>query len=71
MATFDQIQLKTRTNQQWCFIKKGVIKTFAKFTGKHLCQSLFFDKVARLKPENLLKRDSDKGVFQFLRAAIF
>ena len=26
--------------------KKGVRKTFAKFTGKHLCQSLFFNKTA-------------------------
>ena len=29
-----------------CFIKKGAVKYFAKLTGKHLCQSLFFDKVA-------------------------
>ena len=28
------------------FCKKGVLKNFAKFTGKHLCQSLFFNKVA-------------------------
>ena len=29
------------------FCKKGVlIKSFAKFTGKLMCQSLFFDKVA-------------------------
>ena len=27
------------------FCKKGVLKNFAKFTGKHLCQSLFFNKV--------------------------
>ena len=27
------------------FYKKGIIKNFAKFTGKHLCQSLFFNKV--------------------------
>ena len=26
----------------------GVLKNFAKFTGKHLCQSLFFTKVADL-----------------------
>ena len=32
-----------------CSITKGVLKTFAKFTGKHLCQSLFFNKVASLK----------------------
>ena len=24
---------------------------FAKFTGKQLCQSLFFNKVARLRPQ--------------------
>ena len=29
---------------------------FAKFTGKHLCQSLFFNKVATLMPANLLKK---------------
>ena len=29
-------------------MKKGVIKNFAKFTTKHLCQSLIFNKVAGL-----------------------
>ena len=28
------------------FCKNGVLKNFAKFTGKHLCKSLFFNKVA-------------------------
>ena len=28
------------------FCKKGVLKSFAKFTGKYLRQSLFFNKVA-------------------------
>ena len=28
------------------FCKKGVVRNFAKFTGKHLCQSLFFNIVA-------------------------
>ena len=27
-------------------MKKGALKIFAKFTGKHLCQGLFFNKVA-------------------------
>ena len=31
------------------FCKKGVPKKFANFTGKHLHQSLFFNKVAVLK----------------------
>ena len=38
------------------FCKKGVLRNFAKFTGKHLCQSLFFDKVAGLRPATLLKK---------------
>ena len=28
------------------FCENGVLRNFAKFTGKHLCQSLFFNKVA-------------------------
>ena len=28
------------------FFKKGVLRNFAKLTGKHLCQSLFFNNVA-------------------------
>ena len=31
------------------FIGKGVLRNFAKLTGKHLCQSLFFNKVAGLR----------------------
>ena len=38
------------------FCKKGALKNFAKFTGKHLCQSLFFDKVHGPKPATLLKK---------------
>ena len=32
------------------FYKKGVLRNFTKFTPKHLCQSLFFNKVAGLRP---------------------
>ena len=39
-----------------CSVKKGVLKNFTKFTGKHLCQSLFFNKVAGLRPATLLKK---------------
>ena len=31
-----------------CSVRKGVLRNFAKFTGKHLCQSLFLNKVAGL-----------------------
>ena len=35
---------------------RGVLREFAKFTRKHLCQSLFFNKVAWLRPATLSKR---------------
>ena len=39
-----------------CSIKKGVLRNFTKFTGKHLCQSLFLNNVAGLRPATLLKK---------------
>ena len=30
------------------FCNKDVVRNFARFTGKHLCQGLFFNKVAHL-----------------------
>ena len=39
--------------------KKGVLKNFTEFTGKHLRCSLFFNKVAGLRPENLLKKRNE------------
>ena len=38
------------------FFKKGVLKNFANFTGKHLCWSLFFNKVAGLRACNFIKK---------------
>ena len=38
------------------FYEKGVLKNFAKFTGKHLCQSLFFINIAGQWPTILLKK---------------
>ena len=52
-----------RSNHQRCSMRKGVLRNFAKFTGKHLCQSLFF---CRLRPATLLKRDSGTGFFLWI-----
>ena len=38
------------------FCKKGVLRRFTKFTRKHLCQSLLFNRVAGLRPATLLKK---------------
>ena len=37
-------------------MKKCVLRNFTKFTGKHLCQSLFFNRFAGFRPANLLKK---------------
>ena len=44
---FEEITYKSR--HQRCSVRKGVPRNFAKFTEKHLCQSLFFNKVAGLR----------------------
>ena len=39
-----------------CSFGKSAPKNFAKFTVKHLCQSLLFNQVAHLKPATLIKK---------------
>ena len=45
-----------RSSQQRCSLKRVVLKNFAKFTGKHLYQILFFNTVAGLRAGTLLKK---------------
>ena len=45
-----------RSSHRRCSVRKGVLRNFAKFTGKRLCQGLFFNKVAGLRPATLLKK---------------
>ena len=47
---------RCRSSRPEVFCKRGVLRNFTKFTGKHLCQSLFFNKVAGLRPATLLKK---------------
>ena len=44
------------------FYKKGVLKNLAKFTGKHLCQSLFL-KNLQVSPCNFNKKETLAQVF--------
>ena len=48
---------------QRCSVK-NILKNVAKFTGKHLYQNLFLNKVAGLRPSAYYKRDSSTDVFQ-------
>ena len=49
----------SRSNQRWCSVKKGVFRDFPKFIGKHVCQSLFFNK----ETATLLKKETLAQVF--------
>ena len=48
--------LHSETVIQMCSVKKGVLKNFAIFKGKHLCWCLFSIKVVDLKAYNFIKK---------------
>ena len=50
------LKTQSRSSRPEVFCKKGVLRNFTKFIGKHLCQSLLFNRVAGLRPTNLLKK---------------
>ena len=52
----DVILSRFRNTRPDVFCKKGVLRNFAKITGKHLCPSVFFNKVAGLRPASFLKK---------------
>ena len=43
-----------KSSHQRCFVKKCVLRNFAKFKGKQLCQRLFSNKLAGLRPDEHL-----------------
>ena len=74
-----QIYFAVSTSRNSCpevFCKKGVLRNIAKLTGKHLYQSLFFNKVAGLSAATLLKKRLWHKCFpvnfaQFLETSFF
>ena len=50
------VSSKARSSPSEVSCKRAILRNFAKFTGKHLYQSLFFNKVAGLRPATLLKK---------------
>ena len=44
-------------------MRKGVLRNIAKFLGKELCQSLFFEKVSGLSLQLYLKKETLAQVF--------
>ena len=65
-----------RSSDPEVFCKKDVLKNFTKFTGKHLCWNICFNKVASLRPGTLLKERFQHGCLpvnftKFLRTPFF
>ena len=50
------MSLYDRSSRPDVFCKKGVLRKFVKFTGKHFRQSLFFNKVVGLRAATFLKK---------------
>ena len=58
---FEKQKFYVRSSQRRCSVKKDVLRNFAKFTGKHLYRSLFFNKVAGLS--NFIEKEALAQVF--------
>ena len=56
------IELDSEAVVQRCSVTEGVLRNFAKFTGKHLCQSLFSIKLQALQ----LYQKGDPGTGAFM-----
>ena len=62
------LQVKDRRSHLKYSVRKGVLRNFAKFTGKHLCQSLSFNKVV---PYNFIKKETVAQLFSCEFCEIF
>ena len=60
----------TRSSHQRCSKKKSVLKNSINFTGKHLYQSLFFNKVMGLKPATLSINKKALAKYVFLKVFV-
>ena len=74
VENFEQY-LNTEAVVRRCSVKEVFLKILQKFKGKHLCESLSFNKVACLRPATLLKkklwhRSFPVNFAKFLRALV-
>ena len=61
LALFQNV-LAYRSSHRRCSARKDVLRNSTKFTGKHLCQSLYLNNVAGW-PETLLKQRLEHRCF--------
>ena len=70
MPSFWERSSITQKQPPEVYYKKGVLKNFAKLTGKHLCQSLFLNKAASTA-YNFIKKETLAQVFSCEFCKIF
>ena len=58
MEILSHIIPKFRSSHRWCSVKKGVLKNFAKSTGKYLCARVSFLIKLQAPPATLLKKET-------------
>ena len=68
--------MNSRSSHRSCSVKESIVNNFAKFTSKHLCQSLFYNEVTSLRPATFLNKKLWYRCFplnfaRFLRTSIF
>ena len=64
-VSLKRVCVQNRSCDRSCSMKKSVLRNFAEFTRKHLCQSHFFNKVTGLRPQasNFIKKETLVQVF--------
>ena len=72
LENFSKFKVRHKKRSSGGVLSKDVLENFAKLTDKHLCRSLFFNKVAGWKPETFkrhwkcsVKQDSHAGAFRW------
>ena len=63
--------IKIRSSRPEVFCKKDVLSNFTKFTGKHLYQSLLFNRPATLLKKRLWHRRFPVNFVKFLRTPFY
>ena len=58
------ISNSNRSRHRRSYVKKVVLKKFAKPSGKHLCWNLYFNKVTGLRPSTLSKKRIQQRCFR-------
>ena len=61
-VSLKRVYVQNRSCDRSCSMKKSVLRNFAEFTRKHLCHSLFLNKVAGLAC-NFIKKETLAQVF--------